>query len=142
MPSKEHSKCCVLYVEDTPGDQQILREAITFAAVPVQLVTASTADRALQLLTGRTDFHVVLLDWNLPVVTGVEFLTAIRGTQPDIPVFILTGEPGTVDAPAAAKLGAGTIIRKPLTLDQWEQLAVRIYDHCGEFSAVATATAE
>ena len=139
MSTKQRPTCRVLYVEDTREDQQILREAILFADVPVELVTANTAEAALEMLSGTPDFHVLVLDWNLPAITGVEFLTALRVKLPTVPVTILTGEPRMVDAPTAARLGAATIVRKPLLLEEWEQLAMRLYDECS-VSAQAAAT--
>ena len=131
MSPKTLPLCRVLYVEDAPEDQRLLAEAISFAGVEVHLSTASTADAALTVLAESTDLDVLLLDWNLPAVTGVEFLSAARLKQPRLPVVILTGEPGLVDVPRAAQLGAETILRKPLTLDAWEGLAVRLYEFCG-----------
>lgn len=140
MNSSAHPICRVLYVEDAREDQQILREAIGFASVPVELITANTAQSALGLLSNGTRFHVLVLDWNLPAVTGVEFLTALRTAQPTVPVIILTGEPRTVDVKAATALGASTILKKPLVLEEWEALAFRVYEHCGEALTKATAT--
>ena len=131
MTAAQLPTCRVLYVEDSREDQQILREAISFADVPVELAFASTAELALKLLDGTSSFHVILLDWNLPVVTGTEFLKAIRTSRPELPVIILTGEPRTVDTVAAAKLGATTIVRKPILLEEWEQFASDLYERCG-----------
>jgi len=140
MNSTARPTCRVLYVEDAHEDQQILREAIDFASVPVELVTANNAKSALGLLSDGSTFHVLLLDWNLPIVTGVEFLTALRTAQPTVPVIILTGEPRMVDVNAARTLGASTILKKPLVLEEWEQLASRLYEHCGEAFTKATAS--
>ena len=139
MSSKSRRPCRVLYVEDANEDQQILREAISFADVPVELVTTGTASAALQLLSDGSRFNVLLLDWNLPAVTGLDFLSEVRAAQPTVPIIILTGEPRLVDAPAAASLGASTILKKPLILDEWEQLANRRYEHCDNALANASA---
>ena len=140
MSPRTHAICRVLYVEDTPEDQRLLGEAIISAGVAVELVTAASAQVALELLGCGVRFDVLLLDWNLPVVTGLEFLVAARVRQPDIPALVLTGEPGTVDLAGAAGLGAPTVLRKPLMLDDWEQLAVRLYTFC-HHEAIAPATA-
>jgi len=140
MKTRTSPTCRVLYVEDTREDQQILREAIDFADVPVELITANTAQSALKLLSNGDHFHILLLDWNLPAVTGLEFLTNLRAAQPTVPVIILTGEPRLVDTPTAKTLGARTILKKPLILEEWEQLASQLYEHCDEQVSKATAT--
>jgi two-component system, chemotaxis family, chemotaxis protein CheY len=130
MSPQPQPTCRVLYVEDTPEDQRLLREAVSLVRVQIELTSASTADAALAALAGDAQFDVLLLDWNLPAVTGVEFLRAARSSQPTLPVLVLTGEPATVDVPKAAQLGVETIIRKPLTLEDWEGLAERLYRFC------------
>lgn len=120
----------VLYVEDTPEDQRILTEAVRMARVPVEITPATSAGAALDLLSGGTHFDALVLDWNLPATTGIEFLTAVRSTHAKMPVLILTGEPATVDLPGAMRLGAETVIAKPLTLDHWVRLARLIHGFC------------
>jgi DNA-binding response OmpR family regulator len=139
LASQSLPVCRVLYIEDTQEDQQILREAINFADVPVELVTAATAASALKLLSTGALFHVLVLDWNLPAVTGVEFLACVRAVRPTVPILILTGEPRLVDAAAAANFGATTILKKPLVLEEWEQLACQLYKHCDDHSVKAAA---
>ena len=139
MPSKPLTTCRVLYLEDSVEDQRILLEAIGFAAVAVELVTANNAPAALQLLDEQLDFDVLLLDWNLPMVSGVEFLEAVRQNNPELPVIVLTGEPATVDVPHASRFGVETILRKPIMLEEWEGLAARLFQHCGDTSAIAAA---
>ena len=129
--------CRVLYVEDTPEDQRLLGEAVSLSGVEVHITSVATAAVALQAIAERHEFDVLLLDWNLPAVTGLEFLASVRSRQPDLPVLILTGEPGTVDLPNAARFGADTVIRKPYTLEDWESLAVRLYGFCAETRAVS-----
>ena len=53
MAAKSSPVCRVLYIEDAKEDQQILKEAISFADLPIELVTAATAPAALKLLSGR-----------------------------------------------------------------------------------------
>lgn len=64
MASQSNPACRVLYIEDTPEDQQILREATKFADVPVELLTATTAEDRLSLLSDGAPIDVLLLDSN------------------------------------------------------------------------------
>lgn len=122
--------CRLLYVEDTPEDQRMLNEAADLAQVPMCIVPASNAEEAIRLLSRSDPFHAVLLDWNLPAVTGPEFLARLRVVTPQLPVIVITGEPGTVDRAAASALGADNVVGKPLTLENWEQLALQLYGFC------------
>ena len=133
------STCRLLYVEDTPEDQRMLNEAADLAEVPVCIVSASTADEAIRCLIRDEAYHVLLLDWNLPAVTGTEFLARVRTVAPRLPVLVVSGELGTVDGDALAKYNAELISRKPLSLEDWEALARRLYTFC---ESVQVATAE
>jgi CheY-like chemotaxis protein len=139
-PSAPVKTCHVLYVEDSRQDQQILREAINFAGVPVELVTAPNAEAALQILSATsTPFHMLLVDWNLPAVTGLNFLGQLRSAHPSLPIVILTGEPRTVDQRAAASLNVRAVLHKPILLEDWEQLACRLYTDCNQVASKAIA---
>ena len=130
MSPSANNFCRVLYVEDTPEDQRMLGEAVDIARVPLAIAPASSAEAALTMLGSGDHFNALVLDWNLPAVTGIEFLTRVRSTHPRIPVLILTGEPATVDLPGAMRLGAETVVAKPLTLDHWVRLARLVHGFC------------
>jgi CheY-like chemotaxis protein len=130
MPAQSETVCRVLYIDDTVEDLRMLQHAVSLAGVPVEVMQASSAPQALEYLSNSADFQVLVLDWNLPAVTGLEFLTTLRSTFPKLPVLILTGSPATVDLPAAMGLGAESVIAKPLTLDHWERLAHLLHGFC------------
>lgn len=131
------STCRLLYVEDTPEDQRMLAEAADLATVSICIVPVSSAAEATRRLCSDEAYDVLLLDWNLPAVTGPEFLATVRVTAPTLPVLVISGEPGTVDRDAAASFGVETIVRKPDNLDQWEELARRLHSFCKEVEAAA-----
>ena len=122
--------CRVLYVDDLTEDQRLLREAVDLANVPVHVVCASSGDKALDLLKHDGQFDFVLLDWNLPKISGSELLDDIRAIHPKIPILVLTGEPGTVSLNRSTTLDVPRVIRKPPTLDAWEDFARMLLDFC------------
>lgn len=130
MPTQSEAVCRVLYIDDTIEDLRMLQQAVALAGVPVEVIQASSANQALEHLSSSGNFQVLVLDWNLPAVTGLEFLTIVRSTVPRLPVLILTGSPATVDLPGAMGLGAESVIAKPLTLDHWERLAHLLHGFC------------
>jgi DNA-binding response OmpR family regulator len=131
--------CRLLYVEDTPEDQRMLNEAADLAGVSFCIVGASTADQAIKILLREEAFHVLLVDWNLPAVTGTEFLMKVRAVAPTLPVLVISGEPATVDRAATEKFGVEKIVRKPLALEDWERLAEQLYGFCEGVQAASNA---
>ena len=122
--------CRVLYVDDLTEDQRLLTEAVSLAEVPVKVVCASSGEKALEVLRSDHKFDFVLLDWNLPRVTGSELLADMRALQPKLPILVLTGEPGTVTLTRSTNFDAPRVIRKPPTLDAWEDFARTLLDLC------------
>ena len=62
---------------------------------------------------------VVLLDWNMPVMSGIEFLRALREAdmQPRPKVVFCTTENGTAHIRAALDAGADEYVMKPFDRD-------------------------
>lgn len=120
----------MLYVDDAPLDQRILREAIRLARVPIELISADTAESANELLAKETGFRAVLLDWNLPTSVARDFLKTLKTSQPKLPVIVVTGELRTVDCNDAFQLGVDLVLEKPVKLRDWEHFAAQLYAHC------------
>lgn len=56
-----------------------------------QLYVANSAESALQLLQEHSDFAVIVSDYNMPGINGVEFLKLARTLSPDVVLVMLTG---------------------------------------------------
>jgi len=77
--------------------------------------TAGDAETGLQLLS-RDPFDLVVTDFKLPGMTGLEFLNAIKRIDANLPVIIMTAY-GTVESAVdAMKAGASDYVLKPFSL--------------------------
>ncbi|MCM0606761.1 MAG: response regulator [Xanthomonadaceae bacterium] len=78
----------ILFVDDETD----LLEILTFQIKPFvnEIVTASSANAALKLLE-KKEVDLIVTDFKIPEMTGVELITAMRGIQPQIPILMLTG---------------------------------------------------
>ena len=77
-------------------------------------------DGAMALgLLQKEPFDFVISDWNMPNMTGLELLKAIRADSnlKDIPVLLITAEALKENVVAAVKAGANGYIVKPFTPD-------------------------
>lgn len=72
---------------------------------------ANGGDALNQLLTGGYD--LAILDWNLPELSGLEILQAIRSRGSSMPVLMLTGKSGIDDKEAGFGAGADDYLTKP-----------------------------
>lgn len=106
-------KTSILVVED----ETKLRRLIELQLVEegFHAGTASDAETALQLLN-RERFDLVLTDFKLPGMSGLEFLLAVKRVNASLPVVLMTAY-GTVEsAVGAMKAGASDYILKPFSL--------------------------
>jgi EAL domain-containing protein (putative c-di-GMP-specific phosphodiesterase class I)/ActR/RegA family two-component response regulator len=59
-------------------------------------------------------FDVIVSDISMPGMSGIEFLKIVRAYDPDVPVILMTGEPGLESAVRAVEYGAFRYLAKPV----------------------------
>jgi two-component system, chemotaxis family, response regulator Rcp1 len=120
-----------LLVEDNPTDVFVIKEVLDGCGpdLDVHLVTNGHA-ALLYLQELDRDQKVpppalVLLDLNLPKVTGIEVLRALRSSSrcSGIPVIVVTSSSADADRSAAQQLGAAGYFQKPTELAAYMELA-------------------
>lgn len=119
------SRIRILYVEDDVVDRMACRRWFAQDTFDYEFVLseAETAQEGLQL--ARTQpLDCVLLDYNLPDMNGLEFLTELKNDQEEIPVpvIMLTGADNASVAVESIKLGAQDYVVKDPNLQYLELL--------------------
>lgn len=71
-----------------------------------------------EMLARRDDVDVVMLDVNLPTMSGLEILKKIRKVNSKLPVIIISGKVSTENAIEAMKEGAFEYLAKPFEVDR------------------------
>lgn len=87
---------------------------------------------ALQKLQGG-GFDFVVTDWNMPNMTGLELLQAVRAnaTLKHLPVLMITAEAKKENIVAAAQAGASGYIVKPFTAATLSEKLGKIFEKMG-----------
>ena len=110
MTPDKHS---ILIVEDEAKMRRLLELQLGDEGFVAQ--TAPDAESGLQML-GKQSYDLIVTDFKLPGMSGLEFLQAVRRTNADVPVIIMTAY-GTVEsAVEAMKTGASDYVLKPFSL--------------------------
>jgi CheY-like chemotaxis protein len=108
--------CRVLYVEDNVSNLRLVEEVL--ADDNVEIIAAATGRIALDLAPGA-NADVILLDMNLPDMTGDDVLRELRAC-PDTaatPVIVLTADATTGTRRLMRELGASAHLTKPIDID-------------------------
>ncbi|MDH4284047.1 MAG: response regulator [Gallionellaceae bacterium] len=121
------SKCVktILLVEDNPDDEELARLAFAENRLDGELVVMRDGQEALDYLLAAGEYagrdaneqpRLVLLDLNIPKISGLEVLRRIRADERTRlqPVVVLTSSKEERDLVASYSLGANSYIRKPL----------------------------
>ena len=104
----------ILLVEDEPGIQELLK--LNLGQAGHQVTAAEDAEGALQYLK-TTLPDVILLDWMLPGMSGIDLCRRLRADkryQP-VPIIMLTARGEEQDRVAGLDTGADDYITKPFS---------------------------
>ena len=78
----------ILVVDDEPGFSQLIVEY--FKAMGYEVSASENAEDAVELFK-RHRPRVVILDFNMPLVTGDKFLPVLQGLDPMVKVIVVSG---------------------------------------------------
>src|SRR5436190_12192285 len=120
-----HKTIQVLLIEDNPGDVRLLEEAFRELQADIHLQVAKDGAEGLDIVfktpQSKNNSHpdIILLDLNLPKVSGHDVLARIKGNPQTcrIPVIILTSSRAESDIKRAYDSHVNAYLKKPSTLD-------------------------
>ena len=111
----------VLVVEDNLQQRTMIRMMCKELGIS-QVFTANDGKEALDFLGSCEDLvDVVICDWKMPRMTGIELLQQVRTVDPDLPFLMLTGLANADSVIAARESGVSAYLRKPFSAEQLEQ---------------------
>lgn len=105
----------ILIIEDERLIRWSLRQRLT--ADGADVIEAETGQAGLALL-GEQFVDLVLLDYRLPDITGLEVLQQVRSISEDVVVVMMTAYSSVESAVQAMKLGAADYLCKPFDMDE------------------------
>lgn len=126
----------ILLVEDSIADVELTLEALADAKVANAVTAVRDGAEAMQYLRRQGSYQeavrpdLVILDLNLPRMSGHEVLAAMRADESlrRIPVAILTTSVAEADVVKTYDLGANCYLTKPVDVDQFIHVVQSIDD--------------
>jgi len=114
---------CVLAVDDSElmrkhtkaAYADFAKEAFNDKNIDSCFFEASNGKEALKVLKEKP-VNLILLDWNMPELSGIDFLKAVRSIEAykSLPIIMITGEKAKTNVIEALKYGVTDYIVKPI----------------------------
>lgn len=125
MPADPNMK--ILVVDDMVTMRRIVKNILKQLGFP-NVDEAENGQDALQKLRGDA-YGFVVSDWNMPVMTGIDMLRAIRGDEKlkAIPVLMVTAEAQQSNLVEAVQAGVSNYIVKPFTAETMQEKLGKIF---------------
>jgi len=112
----------ILYVDDDPTIGLLLEDTLLRAGH--RAIGARSVPQALQTLA-HGEIELIISDFKMPGMTGLEFLNLLREEAYDIPLIMVTGYASIEHAVQAIKAGASDYITKPVRPEQLEHAVTK-----------------
>lgn len=110
----------ILIIEDEPGIARFLKQGLEEESYRVEVADTGPAGLAQ---ARQQPFDLLLVDWMLPGLSGLELCRQLRAQQVTTPLIFLTAKDTVPDTVAGLQAGANDYIKKPF---HFEELLERI----------------
>jgi len=117
----------IMIVDDSRIMRNTVRGVFTGVEATCNFIEAKDGEEALALLETQV-VDLILLDWNMPRLSGIDFLKQIRAMDQykDLPIIMVTSEAAKFNVIEALKHGATDYITKPIKLDLFKQKLAKL----------------
>ncbi len=121
----------VLFIEDDMIETMKLQRAISKFQSKHKIVEAKNGEEALEVLKAGSLPDIILLDLNMPRMSGIEFLSIIKADEKlkYLPTIILTTSENRVDLLKCFEIGIAGYIIKPLKYEDYESKLKKVFDY-------------
>ncbi len=106
----------ILVVDDSSTMRRIIKNTLNHLGYK-DLLEAEDGALAWECMTQNSDIGVLITDWNMPNMNGLELVKKVRAEQKyaDMPIIMVTTEGGKTEVITALKAGVNNYIVKPFT---------------------------
>jgi len=113
----------ILIVDDDPDMLSLVSEVLENENYEVEAIGDSTAAKGL---LKYNDFDLLIFDWDMPGISGLELCSSYRSNGGQSPVIMFTGKSESKDKVRGLESGADDFISKPILV---EELVARVKAH-------------
>jgi CheY-like chemotaxis protein len=126
----------IFVIEDNAVDVLLIRQILQQQQIPIRVHVARDGAQAMFMLAeGRFQPDLVLLDLNLPKVSGSWFLAR---SKPKAPVVVFSASSNPSDIQDSRELGVKEFVQKPTDLEEYAERVSRIVRDWLPFTSAST----
>ncbi len=115
IPLESNDVETVLIVDDAESARMIIKNTLKNMKI-TNILEASDGNEAIQtLIKNPNKINLIICDWNMPGINGVDFLQKVRTDNPEIPFLMLTARADPSSIQEAKQAGVSGYIIKPLS---------------------------
>ena len=106
----------ILVVDDSSTMRRIIKNTLQRLGYE-DILEAEHGVQAWEILDNTQNVQVLITDWNMPEMNGLELVKKVRSDEryKDIPIIMVTTEGGKAEVITALKAGVNNYIVKPFT---------------------------
>ncbi|WP_099654172.1 MULTISPECIES: chemotaxis response regulator CheY [unclassified Rhodanobacter] len=129
----------ILVVDDFSTMRRIVRNLLVELGFSNPLIQEADDGESAMVMLRSAPFDLVVTDWNMPNMTGIELLRAIRAeaSLKGMPVLMVTAENNRDQIIAAAQAGVNGYVVKPFTADTLKEKLTKIFERIAASGAAA-----
>lgn len=127
----------VLVVDDASFIRDLVKNCLRSALPGIAIEEAANGRKAQQLLSGRT-FDLILCDWEMPEISGLELLVWLRGQEQHAktPFIMVTSRGDKENVIQAIQAGVSDYMGKPFTSEQLVAKVKKALGNSGRLAAL------
>jgi two-component system NtrC family response regulator len=116
----------ILVIDDEAAQRDILTGYLKKKGY--KIFSASSGREGIEI-AGRNSVDIILSDFKMPDLNGIEVLEQVKKINPEISFVIVTAYGTVENAVKAMRLGAFDYISKPVDLDELDLMIERVIEH-------------
>jgi len=130
MSAETQNPVRLLVIEDNFADVMLIQRILEqYCRIPIEITSAIDCEEAFSALEDNKGFDLVVLDLNLPKISGHAFLERHNTATP---VVVFSSSLSEDDKERALALGAREFVRKPIQYDNYVNAVCGIVERWAE----------
>jgi two-component system, response regulator, stage 0 sporulation protein F len=118
--TSEHEMKTVLVVDDETDIRNAYAEAL--GELGCRVLSKPDGPSALASVKQGADIDLVITDYKMPDMNGLNFVKSLRTMRPSVPVIMITGCMSLENCLQSRKLGVFEYVDKPIRIDEFKRV--------------------